>query len=294
MIYCCEKCKTEFSKKSNYLKHLNRKTPCVPEEKEQYDLNKRTCEHCIKTFANTNCLTLHKNICKKKPPKEQLIEIQKDKLIEIQKDKLIEIVMKFEKKINDQNKELTNLKNILSASNNKIDNLKTKLSNNNGKLNVQTSKLNNLKTKLSNNDGKMNKQIEELQDVKDKLSNSDEKIDKQNNELKDELHDLKSKISNNDKNKAPKIIEIKLKKKAIPKILKNKVWSKHIGIEIGQTKCLCCKFVDISQLNFHCGHIISEKDGGELTMENLKPICGSCNASMGTMNMDEFIKKYKF
>jgi 5-methylcytosine-specific restriction endonuclease McrA len=86
----------------------------------------------------------------------------------------------------------------------------------------------------------------------------------------------------------------KPKKKTVPKILKNKIWNKHVGIEIGQTKCLCCKLVDISQLNFQCGHIISEKHGGEMTMENLKPICGSCNSSMGTMNMDDFIQKYKF
>jgi hypothetical protein len=75
---------------------------------------------------------------------------------------------------------------------------------------------------------------------------------------------------------------------------KNKIWSKHIGIEIGQTKCLCCKLVEISQLNFYCGHIISEKDDGELTMENIKPICRACNSSTATMNMNEFILKYNF
>jgi hypothetical protein len=84
----------------------------------------------------------------------------------------------------------------------------------------------------------------------------------------------------------------KIKKKSIPLALKRNVWNKHIGEEIGKTKCLCCKLTDISQTNFSCGHIISEFNGGELTLNNLKPICISCNSSMGTANMEEFINKY--
>ena len=47
-------------------------------------------------------------------------------------------------------------------------------------------------------------------------------------------------------------------------------------------------------MSFHCGHIIAESKGGELSVNNLKPICQSCNSSMGTQNMDEYIKKYGF
>ncbi len=49
---------------------------------------------------------------------------------------------------------------------------------------------------------------------------------------------------------------------------------------------------EISQLNFSCGHIVAESNGGPLTAENIKPICASCNSSMRTSNMDEFIKKF--
>lgn len=45
-------------------------------------------------------------------------------------------------------------------------------------------------------------------------------------------------------------------------------------------------------MSFHCGHVISEFNGGELRPSNLKPICQLCNSSMGTMNMDEFIETY--
>lgn len=86
----------------------------------------------------------------------------------------------------------------------------------------------------------------------------------------------------------------KKRKKTIPAALKRKVWAKWLGEETGKAKCLCCNLTDITQLNFHCGHIISEAEGGELKVDNLKPICQSCNSSMGTTNMDEFMKKYGF
>lgn len=88
--------------------------------------------------------------------------------------------------------------------------------------------------------------------------------------------------------------EKKPKKKSIPANLKRKVWNKWIGEDIGKAKCLCCKLTDISQLSFHCGHIIAESEGGELRMDNLKPICQSCNSSIGSENMDAFERKYGF
>ncbi len=51
---------------------------------------------------------------------------------------------------------------------------------------------------------------------------------------------------------------------------------------------------NISVKNFDCGHIISEKNGGIVSLDNLKPICRLCNSSMSTNNMDDFIKKYGF
>lgn len=86
----------------------------------------------------------------------------------------------------------------------------------------------------------------------------------------------------------------KKKKKPIPVALKRKVWSKWVGEDVGKAKCLCCQLTDITQLSFHCGHIVAEAAGGELKVDNLKPICQSCNSSMGTTNMDDFTKKYGF
>jgi 5-methylcytosine-specific restriction endonuclease McrA len=84
----------------------------------------------------------------------------------------------------------------------------------------------------------------------------------------------------------------KPKKKSIPLAVKRVVWSKWIGADVARSVCTCCRITKIEQMSFHCGHIVSEANGGEIKIDNLKPICQSCNSSMGTMNMDEFIERY--
>lgn len=95
-------------------------------------------------------------------------------------------------------------------------------------------------------------------------------------------------IKTKNKSTGPK----KSRKKTIPIALKRKVWDHWIGEQIGKTKCPCCKLTDITQLNFSCGHILAEANGGSLNVSNLRPICTSCNSSMGTKNMNEFIREY--
>ena len=58
-------------------------------------------------------------------------------------------------------------------------------------------------------------------------------------------------------------------------------------------KCYCC---DAEKLHiaksWHCGHVIAEHNGGNLTVENLRPICGSCNSSMGTQNLYDYMAEF--
>ena len=61
------------------------------------------------------------------------------------------------------------------------------------------------------------------------------------------------------------------------------VWNTYIGEERGTFKCMCGSTV--SQLNFECGHVISRALGGSNTLENLRPVCGRCNKSMGTTSL---------
>jgi hypothetical protein len=85
----------------------------------------------------------------------------------------------------------------------------------------------------------------------------------------------------------------KMKKKTIPKALRINVWHTHIGDDKGKSKCLCCDINEITQMNFECGHIISESDGGETIIDNLLPICSICNKSMGKNNLNLFREQIK-
>ena len=82
------------------------------------------------------------------------------------------------------------------------------------------------------------------------------------------------------------------RKKSIPSAVKRLVWNNTFGEETGRSPCYCCRVTPITQLSFHCGHIVAEANGGEATVDNLRPICQNCNSSMGTTNMDEFIRTY--
>lgn len=112
---------------------------------------------------------------------------------------------------------------------------------------------------------------------------------------KEEIKLMFEQIKNtqNEKRKNTIANRVKTVKQKIPTALRAQVWDHWIGTKLGQTKCLCCNVHDITQLNFVCGHIVSEHNGGKLTIKNLKPVCMSCNSSMQTQNMDEFIKKYE-
>ncbi len=97
----------------------------------------------------------------------------------------------------------------------------------------------------------------------------------------------------NEKDVIKDINKINTKKKQISATIKRLVWYSNIGEEVGKAKCLCCKVTDITQMSFNCGHIIAEANGGETIVSNLKPICQNCNSSMGTKNMEEFMKRLK-
>lgn len=93
--------------------------------------------------------------------------------------------------------------------------------------------------------------------------------------------------------KKPKT-KVKKTKEPIPKAVRMKVWTRFIGTDRAQGKCFCCRDRTIDQQDFQCGHVVSEYDGGKVSIQNLRPVCGICNSSMGTKNMIEFMKQYGF
>jgi hypothetical protein len=82
------------------------------------------------------------------------------------------------------------------------------------------------------------------------------------------------------------------RRKQIPKHVKTLVWNKYIGEEAATAKCTCCRATQISVRAFQCGHVVAEALGGNLTINNLRPICAACNASMGTRSMNEFTAEF--
>ena len=82
----------------------------------------------------------------------------------------------------------------------------------------------------------------------------------------------------------------KPRKKTIPKGVRDHVWEKYMG-KITEAPCFCCRKTHIRLMNgYECGHVESEATGGDMSIENLRPICSSCNKSMGIKNMREYIK----
>ena len=81
------------------------------------------------------------------------------------------------------------------------------------------------------------------------------------------------------------------KKKVIPKQIKSIVWDEYIGEKKGVSTCMCCNINTIKQMDFICGHIVPECNGGEISVKNLRPICSQCNLSMGSTNMIEYMKQ---
>ena len=85
-------------------------------------------------------------------------------------------------------------------------------------------------------------------------------------------------------------ISTKHSKDKIPPSLKKLVWTKYFN-DFTTHKCTiswCNNILDNTIKNgWHAGHIISEYNGGKTILENLKPICKTCNSEMSTKNWYE-------
>ena len=79
-------------------------------------------------------------------------------------------------------------------------------------------------------------------------------------------------------------------KTKIPGALREQVWLLYCGDRMFKHKCLvtwCENIMD--PFNFHVAHNQPESKGGATDINNLRPICAKCNASMGDeYTIDEF------
>jgi hypothetical protein len=84
-----------------------------------------------------------------------------------------------------------------------------------------------------------------------------------------------------------------INEESITQSFRQAIWLKYCG-ENYKYACLCCNSNEISVYNFECGHILSKKNGGKISMDNIIPICSFCNRSMGSMHMFKYIEKNNY
>lgn len=90
---------------------------------------------------------------------------------------------------------------------------------------------------------------------------------------------------------APPTSLLGLKKKTtIPKPVRDRVWQNAFDTST-EGFCACCAKT-VTVFDFEAGHIVPEAKGGTTTEHNLRPICKTCNTSMGTMCMSEFARRF--
>lgn len=83
-------------------------------------------------------------------------------------------------------------------------------------------------------------------------------------------------------------IKTKTSRRALPRVLKLAVWEKYIGNST-RGMCFVCERAPITiATNVEYGHVVAVANGGADTIENLRPICASCNREMGTRDLFEY------
>ena len=80
------------------------------------------------------------------------------------------------------------------------------------------------------------------------------------------------------------------KRSSCPKAVKETVWRKYFGNKM-TGKCYVCQ-KPILFTDFEVGHNKPFSKGGTWNMNNLRPICRTCNRSMGSMTIEAFKRKY--
>lgn len=82
------------------------------------------------------------------------------------------------------------------------------------------------------------------------------------------------------------------RRKELPPQIQRRVWNEHIGKDVANAKCLCCKEENINYIAFSVGFVKDTHEGGTLLTDNLRPICSSCDSSIGNMSINEYTTTY--
>ena len=94
------------------------------------------------------------------------------------------------------------------------------------------------------------------------------------------------------------VVDERVTKQKIPSKTRFELWNHYIGTtKNNMAKCMCCWKKDITPftgyLTFQAGHIKSEYNGVDISIENWLPICKICNVHMNTTNWDDYVNSIK-
>lgn len=77
-----------------------------------------------------------------------------------------------------------------------------------------------------------------------------------------------------------------------PVVIRHIIWNRYFGNN-NTGYCLICN-MEIDFNSYQYGYVISKKDGGKSDSSNIKPICHNCNDSIGSQNMESFMKSRNY
>lgn len=261
-VFTCERCGDNFARKDTLITHLKRKTSCpmtnsqrtredIISELSHRHLNEKTfdCHFCGKKFNHSSCKCKHQHICRQNPVNNQT-------------SNEVDVIAST----HDTTSATTNTNDVIIEDNTKDDQ------------NNRTSFDYLLTRRIEEAITPLIKEINVLKQNYAALASKLQKIQHQGQNI--------SVVT--DDNVVMDTRPPPHRKRKIQECLKNQVWDKWFGFDVGKAKCWCCNHMTIIQCSFVCGHVVAESQGGETTINNLRPICAPCNSSMGAENMKDF------
>jgi DNA-directed RNA polymerase subunit RPC12/RpoP len=113
--YVCNRCGKTFSLKGDYMRHLNRKNPCVSVS-DECDNKTYECNYCHKTFTRIDNLKRHQN---NNCHVMQSYDDSKEELFQLLLKERLERT-KLSQQCEQLKKEIENCKNIINGTNNSV------------------------------------------------------------------------------------------------------------------------------------------------------------------------------
>lgn len=132
----------------------------------------------------------------------------------------------------------------------------------------------------------LKKYIKDVDQIKEKIKNKSEKplylmIYRNFEWLEKIVYKVNNEIEYNEMEHPPSNVRVK-----IPKKLRKDLWNKYYkNSMIG--KCYVCE-TKLEYDTFECGHVIPVFFGGNNEINNMRPVCGSCNKDMGIENLEKY------